>query len=138
MRREEEEEADGHAAVSQPRCEIKKILLDGGCQDPGEMHFRGMLLCGPHAALLGLEDRAEALLNEVYRMEEWMEENGSSAADEEFAGRILAGRILAGRILAGRILAGRIRHEREEAVGALRLTRAQLRSARKALSVGSS
>ena len=123
MRREEEEEADGRAAVSQPRCEIKKILLDGGCQDPGEMHFRGMLLCGPHAALLGLEDRAEALLNEVYRMDEWMEENGSSAADEEFAGRILA---------------GRIRHEREEAVGALRLTRAQLRSARKALSVGSS
>ena len=123
MRREEEEEADGHAAVSQPRCEIKKILLDGGCQDPGEMHFRGMLLCGPHAALLGLEDRAEALLNEVYRMDEWMEENGSSAADEEFAGRILA----------GRILAGRIRHEREEAVGELRLTRAQLRSARKAL-----
>ena len=128
MRREEEEEADGRAAVSQPRCEIKKVLLDGGCQDPGEMHFRGMLLCGPHAALLGLEDRAEALLNEVYRMDEWMEENGSSAADEEFAGRILA----------GRILAGRIRHEREEAVGALRLTRAQLRSARKALSVGSS
>ena len=121
MRREEE--ADGHAAVSQPRCEIKKTLLDGGCQDPGEMHFRGMLLCGPHAALLGLEDRAEALLNEVYRMDEWMEENGSSAADEEFAGRILA----------GRILAERIRHEREEAVGALRLTRAQLRSARKAL-----
>jgi hypothetical protein len=116
--RREEEEADGHAAVSQPRCEIKKILLDGGCQDPGEMHFRGMLLCGPHAALLGLEDRAEALLNEVYRMDEWMEENGSSAADEEFAGRILA---------------ERIRHEREEAVGALRLTRAQLRSARKAL-----
>ena len=75
-----------------------------------------MLLCGPHAALLGLEDRAEALLNEVYRMDEWMEENGSSAADEEFAG-----------------LAGRIRHERDEAVGALRLTRAQLRSARKAL-----
>ena len=113
MRREEEEEADGHAAVSQPRCEIEKILLDGGCQDPGEMHFRGMLLCGPHAALLGLEHRAEALLNGVFRMDEWMEENGSSAADEEFAGRI--------------------RHERDEAVGALRFTRAQLRSARKAL-----
>jgi hypothetical protein len=50
-------------------------------------------------------------------MDEWMDENGSSsAADEEFVGRL--------------------RHEREEIVAALRLTRAQLRTARKALSVG--
>ena len=117
MRREE---ADGSTAVSQPRCEIAKTLLEE-CERPGEVRYGGILLCGPHAALVELGDRAEALLYGVFRMNEWMEENGSSAADEEFAG-----------------LAGRIRHERDEAVGALRLTRAQLRSARKVLSVGSS
>jgi hypothetical protein len=49
-------------------------------------------------------------------MDEWMEENGSAAADDEFVGRI--------------------RHEREVTVAALRLIRGQLRSARKVLSVG--
>jgi hypothetical protein len=110
MRREE---ADGNAAVSEPRCEIEKALSGGECERPGEVRYRGMLLCGPHASLLGLEDRAEALLGSVFRIDEWMEDNGSTAADEEFVGRV--------------------RHEREEAVAALRLTRAQLRSARKAL-----
>ena len=114
MRREE---ADGSVADSQPRCEIAKALLEEECQRPGESRYRGMLLCGPHAAMLGLEDRQEALLYGVFRMDEWMEENGSSAADDEFVGRV--------------------RHEREEAVAALRLTRMQLRSARKVLSVGS-
>ena len=109
-------EADGNTAVSEPRCEIEKFVLDKACERPGDVRYRGMLLCAPHAALLGLEARAEALLGTVYRMDEWMEENGNSAADDEFVGRV--------------------RHEREEAVGALRLTRAQLRSARKALSVG--
>jgi hypothetical protein len=107
------ESADGNAAVSEPRCEIEKKLLEGGCHNPGEVRYRGALLCEPHAALLGLEDRAEALLGSVFRMDEWMQENGSTAADEEFVGRV--------------------RHEREEAVSALRLTRAQLRSARKAV-----
>jgi hypothetical protein len=107
------EEADGNSAVSQPPCEIAKAILEEECDRPVESRYRGMLLCGPHAALLGLEDRAEALLNGVFRMDEWMEENGNSAADEEFAGRT--------------------RHERDEAVAALRLTRAQLRSVRKAL-----
>jgi hypothetical protein len=68
-------------------------------------------LCGPHAALLQLEDRAEAVLGSVFRMDEWLQENGSSGADEEYLGRI--------------------RHEREEAVGALRHIRVQIRSARK-------
>jgi hypothetical protein len=81
----------------------------------GEVHYREMLLCTPHSALLELEARAEALLGSVFRMDEWMEENGSSAADDEFVERI--------------------RHEREETVAALRLTRVQLQSARKALSV---
>ncbi len=110
MRREE---ADGNAAVSQPRCEIVKTNLEEECERPGEVRYGGMLLCVSHAALLGLENRAEALLGSVFLMDEWIEENGSSAADEEFVGRI--------------------RHEREEAVAALRFTRTQLRSARKAL-----
>ena len=113
MRREA---ADDSSAVSEPRCEIEKTLLDKQCERPGEVRYRETLLCAPHAALLELEDRAEALLGSVFRMDEWMEQNGSSAADEEFVGRL--------------------RHEREEAVSALRLTRAQLRTARKALSVG--
>jgi hypothetical protein len=111
MRREE---ADGNAAVSQPPCEIAKTLSGGDeCRNAGEVRYGGMLLCVPHAALLGLEDRQEALLCGVFRMNEWMEQNGSSAADEEFVGRI--------------------RREREGAVAALRLTRGQLRSTRKAL-----
>jgi hypothetical protein len=113
MRREA---ADGNTVVSQPHCEIAKTPLGGECERPGEVRYVGKLLCRLHPALLELEDRAEALLGSVVRMDEWMEENGSAAADDEFVGRV--------------------RHEREEAVGALRLTRAQLRSARKALSVG--
>jgi hypothetical protein len=56
------------------------------------------------------------VLGSVFRMDEWMEENGVSAADDEFVGRIM--------------------REREEAAGAQRLTRAKLRSVRKALSEG--
>jgi hypothetical protein len=111
MRREE---ADGNTDFSQPRCEIDKTLfLAGECQDPGEIRYRGALLCGPHAALLGLEDRAEAVLGSVFRMDEWMEGNGSSPGDEEFVGRV--------------------RRERDEAVAALRLIRVQIRTARKEL-----
>jgi hypothetical protein len=106
------EEADGNSPHSQPRCEIEKIRLEGECQRPGEVSYKGMiLLCGPHAALLQLEDRAQAVLGSVFQMDEWLQENGSSGADEEYLGRI--------------------RHEREEAVGALRNIRVQIRSARK-------
>src|SRR5215208_325325 len=109
MRREE---ADGNSLLSQPRCEIEKTHLGGECQGPGEVRYKGMLLvCGPHAALLQFEDRAEAVLGSVFRMDEWLEENGSSGADEEYLGRI--------------------RQEREEAVAALRHIRVQIRSARK-------
>jgi hypothetical protein len=110
MRREE---ADGNSVVSQPRCEIEKTLLGEECQDPGEIRYRRVLLCRSHAALLGLEDRAEAVLGSVFRMDEWMEGNGSSPGDEEFVGRV--------------------RHERDEAVAALRLIRVQIRAARKVL-----
>ena len=44
-------------------------------------------------------------------MDEWLQENGSSGADEEYLWRI--------------------RHEREEALAALRHIREQIRSARK-------
>jgi hypothetical protein len=109
MRREE---ADGKSPLSQPRCEIEKTPLEGECKRPGEVRYKGTLLvCGPHAALLQWEDRAEAVLGSVFRMDKWLEENGSSGADEEYLGRI--------------------RHEREEALAALRLIRVQLRSARK-------
>ena len=110
------EEADGDAAFSQPRCEIEKILLEAECHNPGEVRYQGMLLCASHAALLELEEWAEALLGSVFRMNEWLEENGGSSSDEDSMGRI--------------------RHEREEAVAALRLIRAQIRDARKALSDG--
>jgi hypothetical protein len=106
--------AVGNTVVPQPHCEIPKANVDEECERPGKVRYRGILLCAPHAELLGLEDRARALLSSVFRMDEWMEENGDSAVDDEFVGRIM--------------------REREEAVGALRLTRAQLRSARKALS----
>ena len=109
MRREE---ADGNRPLSQPRCEIEKIPSEGECQRPGEVRYKGRLLvCGPHAALLQLEERAEAVLGGVFQMDEWLEEKGSSGADEEYLGRI--------------------QHEREEAVAALRHLRVQIRSARK-------
>jgi len=109
MRREE---ADSNSPLSQPRCEIEKTPLEGECQRPGEVRYKGIiLLCGLHAALLQLEDRAQAVLGSVFQMDEWLEENGSSGADEEYIGRI--------------------RHEREEAAAALRLIRVQIRSARK-------
>jgi hypothetical protein len=116
MRREQ---AAGTSPLSQPRCEIEKTPLEGECQRPGEVRYKGIiLLCGPHAALLQLEDRAQAVLGSVFQMDEWLEENGSrngdASADEEFLGRV--------------------QHERDEAVGALRLIREQIRSARKALS----
>jgi len=113
MPQEEAAAADGNTLVPQPHCEIAKTILDEECERPGEVHHGGMLLCGPHAELLGLEHQAEALLGSVFLMDEWMEENGDSAADDEFVGRIM--------------------REREEVVGALRRTRARLRTARKAL-----
>jgi hypothetical protein len=105
------EEADGNSSLSQPRCEIEKSPSEGECQRPGEVRYKGiLLLCGPHAELLQLEDRAQAVLGSVFLMDEWLQENGSSGADEEYLGRI--------------------RHEREEALGALRLIRVQIRRAR--------
>jgi hypothetical protein len=112
---------DDNRVISQPKCEIDKALSggeEGECRNPGEVRYRGALLCEAHATLLELQDRAEAVLDSVFRMDEWMDENGrdrngSMSADEEFVGRI--------------------QHERDEALGGLRLIREQIRSARKAL-----
>jgi hypothetical protein len=112
---------EGNSGISQPNnCEIEKALSgeEGECHNPGEVRYRGALLCEAHATLLKAQDRAQAVLGSVFRMDEWIEgnasRNGSASAEEEFVGRI--------------------QHERNEAVGALRLMRGQLRSARKALS----
>jgi hypothetical protein len=114
---------EGNSVITQPNnCQIDKALSggeeEGECHNPGEVRYREVLLCEAHATLLKLRDRAQAVLGSVFRMDEWMEgngsRNGSASADEEFVGRI--------------------RYERDEAVGALRLMRGQLRSARKALS----
>ena len=112
---------DTNSGISQPHCEIEKTFSGGECQNLGEVLYRGALLCEPHAALLELEDRAQAVLGSVFQMDEWLEDkawsrNGSTSADEEFVGRI--------------------QHERDEALAALWLMRGQIRSARKALSVG--
>ena len=115
-------EADDDTVISRPKCEIDKALSggeEGECHNPGEVRYRGALLCEAHATLLKLQDRAEAVLDSVFRMDEWMDDNGgdrngSMSADEEFVGRV--------------------QHERDEALGALRLIREQIRSARKALS----
>src|SRR5918993_913335 len=113
---------DDNTIISQPNdCQKEKALSggeEGECHNPGEVRYRGALLCEAHAALLKLQDRAEAVLDSVFRMDEWMDgnggdRNGSMSADEEFVGRV--------------------QHERDEALGALRLIREQIRSARKAL-----
>ena len=113
---------EGNSVITQPNnCQIDKALSggeEGECHNPGEVRYREALLCEAHATLLKAQDRAQAVLGSVFRMDEWIEgnasRNGSVSADEEFVGRI--------------------RYERDEAVGALRLMRGQLRSARKALS----
>src|SRR5215210_7826321 len=57
-------EADDHdTIISQPNnCEIEKALSgeEGECQRPGEVRYRGALLCEAHATLLKLQDRAQA------------------------------------------------------------------------------
>jgi hypothetical protein len=102
--------------TSRRTCEAGEILSgEGECRNVGEVLYGGALLCEAHAALLGLEDRAEAVLEGVFRMDEWLEGNGGPSADEEE-------------------VVGRLRHEREEAVTELRLMRERIREARKALS----
>jgi hypothetical protein len=58
----------------QPRCEIGKALIEEGeCQRLGEVHLDGRLLCVAHAEWLRLGERSEALLGEVFQMDEWLD-----------------------------------------------------------------
>jgi hypothetical protein len=69
-----EEDANQQFADQQPRCEIVKILMaEGECQRLGEVQLDGSLLCTAHAELLRLAERSEALLGEVFQIDEWLE-----------------------------------------------------------------
>ena len=103
--------------TSRLTCEADETLsAERKCRNVGEVLYGGALLCEAHATLLGLEDRAEAVLERVFRMDGWLEGNGSPSADEEFVERV--------------------RHERDEAVTELRRLRERIRSVRKALAAG--
>jgi hypothetical protein len=69
-----EKDTNEQFAEQQPHCEIGKTLIaEGECQRLGEVQLDGSLLCGAHAKLLRLGDRSEALLGEVFQMDEWLE-----------------------------------------------------------------
>jgi hypothetical protein len=105
---------DTETLISRRTCKVDEVLSgEAKCWKEGEVLYGGALLCEAHAALLGLEERAETVLESVFRTDEWLEGNGNPSADEEFVGRV--------------------RHEREEAVAALRLLREQIRNVRKTL-----
>ncbi|HET7271445.1 MAG TPA: hypothetical protein VFI90_10215, partial [Rubrobacter sp.] len=68
------EDTNEQVADQRPRCEIGKILIaEGECQRLGEFHLDGSLLCVAHAELLRLGKRSEALLGEVFKMDEWLD-----------------------------------------------------------------
>ena len=107
------EEAQGYPSLaSEHRCENGKTLLEGECQRPGEVLYGVRLLCVPHARLHKLRDHADALLDRVFRAEEWLEDNKNLANQEG---------------------AEHVRREREEAIVQLRLTRIELMAASKGL-----
>jgi hypothetical protein len=61
-------------ADQQPRCEIAKTLIaEGECQSLGEVQLDRSVLCVAHAELLRLKNRSEALLGEVFQMDQWLE-----------------------------------------------------------------
>lgn len=98
--------------ASQHRCESSKTLLERECQRPGEVLYGVRLLCVPHARLLKLRDHADALLDRVFRADEWLE-TGENLANQEGAEQV--------------------RREREEAIVQLRHTRIELMAASKGL-----
>jgi hypothetical protein len=70
------------------RCEYVNILPGGECRNPGEERYEGMLLCRPHARLLGLEYRAGALLISLSVLDHWLEDNAGTLKDEVRVRRI--------------------------------------------------
>jgi hypothetical protein len=78
-----EEATNERFADQQPRCEIGKVrTAEGECRRLGEVHLDGSLLCTPHAELLRLGERSEALLGEVFKMDEWLD-SVDGEADQE-------------------------------------------------------
>jgi hypothetical protein len=69
-----EEVTNEQFADQQPRCEIGKVFTaEGECRRLGEVQLNGSLLCVAHAELLKLGERSEALLGEVFKMDEWLD-----------------------------------------------------------------
>ena len=90
----------------QPRCEIGKVLTaEGECRRLGEVQLDGSLLCAAHAEVLRLGDRSEALLGEVFKMDEWLD-SVDGEADESHVRRA--------------------EHHRNELVEQLRFTRTRI------------
>jgi hypothetical protein len=76
------EDTNEQFADQQPRCEIGKVLTaEGECRKLGEVQLDGSRMCGRHAELLRLVNRSEALLGEVFKMDEWLE-SADGEADE--------------------------------------------------------
>ena len=68
------EDTNQHLTDQQPRCEIGKVLMsEGECRRLGEVQLDGSLLCVAHVKLLRLRERSEALLGEVFKMDEWLD-----------------------------------------------------------------
>jgi hypothetical protein len=68
------EDTNEQFADQQPRCEIgKAFTAEGECQRLGEVQLNGSRVCVTHAELLRLGERSEALLGEVFKMDEWLE-----------------------------------------------------------------
>ena len=69
------EETDAHSTESRPRCEYGKTLYsEGECQSTGEARSDGGLLCAPHAELVRLEEREDAMLANVFEMDKWLDQ----------------------------------------------------------------
>ena len=101
------EDTNEQFADQQPRCEEigKTSTADGERQRLGEAQLDGSWVCVTHAELLRLGGRSEALLGEVFKMDEWLE-SVDGQADEL-------------RVL-------RAEHHRNELVEQLRFNRARI------------
>ena len=101
-----EEDTSEQSADQQSLCEIDKIRkAEGECLRPGEVQLDGSLLCVRHAELLRLENHSETMLDEVFKMDQWLESVDGQA--DELGIR-------------------RAEHHRDEFVEKLRLNRAQI------------
>ena len=105
------EDTNEQFADQQPRCEIAKTLIaadliaTGECQRLGEVELYGSLLGVAHAELLRLGERSEALLGQVFQMDQWLE-SVDGQADE--------------------LRVRRAEHHRNELVEQLRFNRARI------------